>query len=49
MSGKSSVNLSEEHRIFEYRVLSRRPGTKKEDEMEARERGVLLGCEISTV
>jgi len=35
MSGKSSVNLSEERKIFKYRVLRRRLGAKREDEMEA--------------
>ena len=32
MIWKSSVNLSEERRIFEYRVLRRRPGARREDE-----------------
>jgi hypothetical protein len=40
MSGKSSVNLSKELRIFEYRLLRRRPGAKREDEMEAGGLGV---------
>ena len=38
-SGKSGVNLREEHRIFEYRLLRRRIETKREDEMEAGGRG----------
>jgi len=35
MCGEYSVNLREERRIFEYRVLRRRLGAKTEDEMEA--------------
>jgi hypothetical protein len=40
MGGKSGVNLSKEHRIFEYRVLHRRPGANRGDEMEAGGRDV---------